>query len=116
MQEDSDGTTRPPRDACYFLDAEVLQIAQRNDLALGGRELLDGLAHHAALLLGDGDDHRGGLRINRLGHLVQDDEPLVAGAAPRRDRVVGDTIAVSYTHLRAHETDSYLVCRLLLEK
>src|SRR5680860_1015309 len=24
------------------------------------------------------------------------------------------TIAVSYTHLRAHETDSYLVCRLLL--
>src|SRR5680860_1620867 len=25
-------------------------------------------------------------------------------------------IAVSYTHLRAHETDSYLVCRLLLEK
>src|SRR5665647_1547188 len=25
------------------------------------------------------------------------------------------TIAVSYTHLRAHETDSYLVCRLLLE-
>ena len=26
------------------------------------------------------------------------------------------TCAVSYTHLRAHETDSYLVCRLLLEK
>src|SRR5664279_5669354 len=23
------------------------------------------------------------------------------------------TVAVSYTHLRAHETDSYLVCRLL---
>ena len=27
-----------------------------------------------------------------------------------------DCDAVSYTHLRAHETDSYLVCRLLLEK
>src|SRR5680860_1235153 len=27
-----------------------------------------------------------------------------------------DYAAVSYTHLRAHETDSYLVCRLLLEK
>src|SRR5664279_6086694 len=27
-----------------------------------------------------------------------------------------DGEAVSYTHLRAHETDSYLVCRLLLEK
>src|SRR5680860_392303 len=25
-------------------------------------------------------------------------------------------VAVSYTHLRAHETDSYLVCRLLLAK
>src|SRR5664279_1233254 len=24
-------------------------------------------------------------------------------------------LSVSYTHLRAHETDSYLVCRLLLE-
>src|SRR5680860_1813791 len=29
-------------------------------------------------------------------------------------KVVGKP--VSYTHLRAHETDSYLVCRLLLEK
>ena len=27
-----------------------------------------------------------------------------------------DSSPVSYTHLRAHETDSYLVCRLLLEK
>ena len=27
-----------------------------------------------------------------------------------------DSRTVSYTHLRAHETDSYLVCRLLLEK
>src|SRR5665647_2776405 len=26
------------------------------------------------------------------------------------------SMSVSYTHLRAHETDSYLVCRLLLEK
>ena len=30
--------------------------------------------------------------------------------------VVNGVSAVSYTHLRAHETDSYLVCRLLLEK
>src|SRR5665647_480171 len=27
-----------------------------------------------------------------------------------------DITIISYTHLRAHETDSYLVCRLLLEK
>ena len=35
------------------------------------------------------------------------------------DLGLGSEIAitsVSYTHLRAHETDSYLVCRLLLEK
>src|SRR5664279_1824160 len=28
---------------------------------------------------------------------------------------VRSIVSVSYTHLRAHETDSYLVCRLLLE-
>src|SRR5665647_3482183 len=31
-------------------------------------------------------------------------------------RLDTDNPPVSYTHLRAHETDSYLVCRLLLEK
>ena len=36
---------------------------------------------------------------------------LITGAS----RGIG-AAAVSYTHLRAHETDSYLVCRLLLEK
>src|SRR5665647_3158678 len=36
-------------------------------------------------------------------------------AALAAERVVFLTdVAVSYTHLRAHETDSYLVCRLLL--
>ena len=33
-----------------------------------------------------------------------------------RDVVWLYSYPVSYTHLRAHETDSYLVCRLLLEK
>ena len=32
------------------------------------------------------------------------------------DRAMLEAAAVSYTHLRAHETDQYLVCRLLLEK
>src|SRR5665647_374164 len=32
------------------------------------------------------------------------------------DEIICDQYSVSYTHLRAHETDSYLVCRLLLEK
>ena len=39
--------------------------------------------------------------------------PLVAALSPLRSF---NTVPVSYTHLRAHETDSYLVCRLLLEK
>src|SRR5664279_864455 len=34
----------------------------------------------------------------------------------RKPTTAHERIAVSYTHLRAHETDSYLVCRLLLEK
>src|SRR5665647_2366023 len=33
-----------------------------------------------------------------------------------REHGIMNQEAVSYTHLRAHETDSYLVCRLLLEK
>src|SRR5665647_3757359 len=42
----------------------------------------------------------------------------VLGHAPRtaQDRLRVARAPVSYTHLRAHETDSYLVCRLLLEK
>ena len=45
----------------------------------------------------------------------------VMAAAPGAIRyvcidVANGYTAVSYTHLRAHETDSYLVCRLLLEK
>src|SRR5664279_6659122 len=34
---------------------------------------------------------------------------------PPRSSAPPPTRPVSYTHLRAHETDSYLVCRLLLE-
>ena len=36
--------------------------------------------------------------------------------AARSNQTPAAADAVSYTHLRAHETDSYLVCRLLLEK
>src|SRR5665647_3120120 len=43
------------------------------------------------------------------------------GPRMRADDIYGRVVPrfiepVSYTHLRAHETDSYLVCRLLLEK
>ena len=52
-------------------------------------------------------------------------DPVGAGLVKSLDKPGGNITgvsdqppveAVSYTHLRAHETDSYLVCRLLLEK
>ena len=42
--------------------------------------------------------------------------PTFEPQAQPYDPQQGYGYAVSYTHLRAHETDSYLVCRLLLEK
>src|SRR5678815_1837398 len=38
-----------------------------------------------------------------------------SGGLDFRRRFVGNNYAVSYTHLRAHETPEHLVCRLLLE-
>src|SRR5664279_4601848 len=48
----------------------------------------------------------------RLEVLIPRTNPPKRGRSPRTQTVT----PVSYTHLRAHETDSYLVCRLLLEK
>src|SRR5680860_31883 len=53
--------------------------------------------------------HPGEADLERL--VIQLDELL--GLDPALDRVVakrGPKVPVSYTHLRAHETDSYLVC------
>src|SRR5664279_5807049 len=43
-------------------------------------------------------------------NLIASRNPIVAKTGNQPS-----TVTVSYTHLRAHETDSYLVCRLLLE-
>ena len=62
--------------------------------------------------------------------IVMDEQVYVIEVNPRSSRTVpyiskvtgipivdlATKVTVSYTHLRAHETDSYLVCRLLLEK
>ena len=42
--------------------------------------------------------------------------PRVVGAVIEKVDVRSPFVAVSYTHLRAHETVLDLVCRLLLEK
>ena len=46
--------------------------------------------------------------VAALGYAAASGIPFVEGLLKNK--------SVSYTHLRAHETDSYLVCRLLLEK
>ena len=40
---------------------------------------------------------------------------LLKSAIPEYEKATG-VKAVSYTHLRAHETPEHIVCRLLLEK
>src|SRR5664279_1866023 len=78
------------------------------------------------------EDESRGRGVEKVEHVVEGlDEVVnvlpVDGRDPRArkkpERLVRDLVAlvlevldpVSYTHLRAHETDSYLVCRLLLE-
>src|SRR5664279_6081725 len=68
--------------------------------------------------------HRNAVEVEKLGHgfdrpLFSDFNMMVEAGekiAIIGENGIGKTTSVSYTHLRAHETDSYLVCRLLLEK
>src|SRR5664279_4421806 len=78
-------------------DGWNVQVAAR---ALGGSDAdgLVGEAHMRAVAIRLGVDGDG---LN---------SQVFAGA----DDANGNFAPVSYTHLRAHETDSYLVCRLLL--
>ena len=57
-------------------------------------------------------------RLDRPGALgdVEDDDPDQAEHQERDEHRRPPGGAVSYTHLRAHETVLDLVCRLLLEK
>ena len=57
-----------------------------------------------------------GLTPDKLDHAKSD--ALIMHPGPMNRGIEIDTrlAAVSYTHLRAHETLRYLVCRLLLEK
>src|SRR5665647_1178163 len=77
------------------------RIAWRvNNVIAGG-----GIFHYIA-------PHQLGLMYYFFGEI----EKAVGFATNQAGLYDADDIAVSYTHLRAHETDSYLVCRLLLEK
>ena len=52
---------------------------------------------------------------NGIGSFVDKNTISIAGKEGEKN-IQGKYIAVSYTHLRAHETVLDLVCRLLLEK
>src|SRR5664279_2137154 len=87
------------------LTAEVIAYT-RAPLGAAHRRRVSGGAVAGIPALGDGQAHPGrtggaGRAVVLLRHPAR---PVLAG---------GGAGAVSYTHLRAHETDSYLVCRLL---
>ena len=69
---------------------------------------------------GDGDGgHQGEGGIGRrgeIGHQLEHFQPVHAATMPAVTVILEGVEAVSYTHLRAHETVLDLVCRLLLEK
>src|SRR5665647_3829964 len=70
-------------------------------------------------LLEDGAPDRGDVGLVGVGPAEPRAGSLLPVLALRHVRPCRDAERggpVSYTHLRAHETDSYLVCRLLLEK
>src|SRR5665647_1434690 len=80
-----------------------------------GRNLVPDPGASAGRNLGD---------VRHPGHPGIGDPAVASAADPRNAARCGAApllhcgawgYAVSYTHLRAHETDSYLVCRLLLE-
>src|SRR5680860_1239719 len=56
------------------------------------------------------------LTTGAVTHVVTVAKVSSEGDCKRLPEQLQRTAPVSYTHLRAHETDSYLVCRLLLEK
>src|SRR5665647_2261066 len=73
--------------------------------------------------VGDEVTHQPAADAGELLRVARREEPAVAvprqgleQVAPRQRGERGLAAPVSYTHLRAHEPDSYLVCRLLLDK
>src|SRR5665647_1798287 len=54
--------------------------------------------------------------LSPTGFFLSVENPGANGTSwPTIAAIASNALSVSYTHLRAHETDSYLVCRLLLE-
>src|SRR5450756_1904126 len=97
-----------------------LAVGQFGPHALVGDERADGkvprpLASGLLLAVAGGGDASGKLRVGvEQGH----GDAGASGHRREADRLAAllESVAVSYTHLRAHETRHDIVCRLLLEK
>src|SRR5680860_1438807 len=90
---------RPPRNGCGWRNA--VAFSQIDGASMSVRPLTCDMAAATALWV-----------INT----VQPAARATFGSGVAEIHHFGTYSSVSYTHLRAHETDSYLVCRLLLEK
>src|SRR5665647_1278542 len=112
---------RAPKHRDHFSEQPAAWVAAVCDRGLRHTRNEDAVAlaagaepgSHAVLVVCDG-----------VSNSIDSDLASLAAARAARDvvasshsRGLGTGLSpVSYTHLRAHETDSYLVCRLLLEK
>src|SRR5665647_238908 len=106
-------------------DAEKLRIVEKR---FSGPRLVSATARHHGISKQLLFSWRKAYREGRLGacqvngfvpaQIVSEVQSTTERAAPYaydEGRLIDACAPVSYTHLRAHETDSYLVCRLLLE-
>src|SRR5680860_1653414 len=105
------------RDAyLYVRQSTLYQVANNTESArrqydLRGRAVALGWPTDKVIVIDIDQGHSGASAADREGF-----QRLVAEVSLGRAGIVLGLESVSYTHLRAHETDSYLVCRLLLEK
>src|SRR5665647_3783638 len=99
-------------DAVHRYGCAVLRVHQSRLFVRVVNEECHGCESCADLLTDDlasGPGRSPALDLAAAGHLHPDPDLWL------RDHRLRIPLPVSYTHLRAHETDSYLVCRLLLE-
>src|SRR5680860_1601522 len=95
--------------AGLLLEVDVVGVdAQQLENDVGGELLVEGGLVEALIEVGAVG---GALDLDLAVRGLGGGEIVAVAVAGRADDVVA--VPVSYTHLRAHETDSYLVCRLL---
>src|SRR5665647_2068308 len=98
----------------------LLRPSRLQDADLAGVADHEAVGHGERLAVGDHavapDEAVGHARAQATDAAVLEDDGVFDLGVLDDDAVADGRVPVSYTHLRAHETDSYLVCRLLLEK